>query len=927
MLNHRSLITFIISLITAQASFAFHTSVPGFDNQKIYSSIQDCNGAIWFNSDYGLHRFNGHSVETFPCNPVQGGMAYAGGHHLYLKDGGEVLDFNPFTRKENARYNIDGASLNNASCLLAEGDSLFVSFRNKIYLCQGGAVTLYSSVDKGSTVAALSRTAAGALLAGTSKGVCNVLPGKTVLILPTPSQTLAIADFHDTGKIIIGLQSGGIIIADPKTGQVTDRLSNNKGEPMIAVRSFTGSAAGDILAGAANGLYQIDSDNALTEIPVQGSYNSPVHSIMTDRDGNFWVSTHYKGLLYDNFPQGNSTSLIPFPKDIPIKHIASGNEGHIWAGADGHGLWILKDSGWYLVPGTEKIKYQGLFHFPDDETLYASDWLGKLYSYAADGTLHRTVTLPRGSSDDADNVIWTMARLESGEYILGTNDGAYLYRPESESTITRHIFHTERRITKIIPLNESMAYLTSKGVSIWSDSTSNEIIGADNCHIYDMVSDTNGMLWASTDKGIVHINADEGPVSLYSDATEILSGRTLHLIALGDSLLLGHSANEIKLINGRSGSISRFDLKSSVAADFQGCSGCIKLSDGSLCVMTGAGIIKIRQSEIFREVPFRPATIDRAAADEINLSGSRKAVLDHNHTNLSFDAATFNYSCVESGIYEYRMEGLENDWHRFNLTERIDYRRMHPGSYKFRVRSSNLPGQWCGEDSIAIRIKPAWFASLPAVILWCLIVITIIVYIIRSRFKHKLLEEKLRLQQEENERQASFFVNLSYKMRTPVNLIIGQIEQYFREFGARTRGIERLQEIYSKTKQLRGLISDYVDEETENFEKQPEEVKFLNALTGVVERHLFEKEINVKILCEELNMGKTKLSEVTRKVTGMSPGEFIEDVRLRHAAQMLLGGNYHVTEIADALGFSSVNYFGIRFKKKFGCSPSKYRGA
>ena len=56
----------------------------------------------------------------------------------------------------------------------------------------------------------------------------------------------------------------------------------------------------------------------------------------------------------------------------------------------------------------------------------------------------------------------------------------------------------------------------------------------------------------------------------------------------------------------------------------------------------------------------------------------------------------------------------------------------------------------------------------------------------------------------------------------------------------------------------------------------------------------------------------------------MSPRDFIEDIRLRHAAQMLLDGTHRVSEIADELGFSSAKYFTIRFKKRFGVPPSSY---
>ena len=78
------------------------------------------------------------------------------------------------------------------------------------------------------------------------------------------------------------------------------------------------------------------------------------------------------------------------------------------------------------------------------------------------------------------------------------------------------------------------------------------------------------------------------------------------------------------------------------------------------------------------------------------------------------------------------------------------------------------------------------------------------------------------------------------------------------------------------------------------------------------------------MLCQELHISKTALNTRLRNITGRSPREFIEDIRLRHAAQMLLDSNKLVSEIADELGFSSYRYFICRFKKHFGVTPSQF---
>ncbi len=100
--------------------------------------------------------------------------------------------------------------------------------------------------------------------------------------------------------------------------------------------------------------------------------------------------------------------------------------------------------------------------------------------------------------------------------------------------------------------------------------------------------------------------------------------------------------------------------------------------------------------------------------------------------------------------------------------------------------------------------------------------------------------------------------------------------------------------------------------------------KFLNAAIGAVERNISSSELNVALLCRELNMSKTTLTLRLKNSSGMSPRDFIEDVRLRHAARMIRDGEVRPSDIAAQLNFSTPKYFSIRFRKKFGVSPRDY---
>lgn len=185
----------------------------------------------------------------------------------------------------------------------------------------------------------------------------------------------------------------------------------------------------------------------------------------------------------------------------------------------------------------------------------------------------------------------------------------------------------------------------------------------------------------------------------------------------------------------------------------------------------------------------------------------------------------------------------------------------------------------------------------------------------------------------EDKERTAFFVDLSYQLRTPLNLIIGNLERYFRDFGIRSAGLDKIEDAYEKAKQMRSMISQYVDTQTETVGQEsdnPEafdtvkDTKFVNSVIGAVERNLYVPDLNVPLLCKEMNLGKTALCNKIRATTGMSPREFIEDIKLKTAAQMLLDGNLKVAEISDMLNFSTPKYFSQRFVLKFGVKPKEY---
>ena len=76
---------------------------------------------------------------------------------------------------------------------------------------------------------------------------------------------------------------------------------------------------------------------------------------------------------------------------------------------------------------------------------------------------------------------------------------------------------------------------------------------------------------------------------------------------------------------------------------------------------------------------------------------------------------------------------------------------------------------------------------------------------------------------------------------------------------------------------------------------------------------------------EKCNMSVSHFLSKFRDVTGMSPQNYIINLRIANAKNLLTTTNYKINEISQLVGFTDSMYFCKRFKKLEGISPSEYR--
>ena len=87
----------------------------------------------------------------------------------------------------------------------------------------------------------------------------------------------------------------------------------------------------------------------------------------------------------------------------------------------------------------------------------------------------------------------------------------------------------------------------------------------------------------------------------------------------------------------------------------------------------------------------------------------------------------------------------------------------------------------------------------------------------------------------------------------------------------------------------------------------------------------YSGEITLELLSQKAFMSVTYLSQQFKKAFGVGISEYLSDLRLDKARELLRDEQLKVAEIALRVGLSNSTYFITRFKKKYGLTPNQYR--
>ena len=98
-------------------------------------------------------------------------------------------------------------------------------------------------------------------------------------------------------------------------------------------------------------------------------------------------------------------------------------------------------------------------------------------------------------------------------------------------------------------------------------------------------------------------------------------------------------------------------------------------------------------------------------------------------------------------------------------------------------------------------------------------------------------------------------------------------------------------------------------------------------LIGSLDKHVSEPEFTMEQLGKELYMSRAQVFRKVTAITGTTPNELLQMIRMKHAARLLLSSEFNVTQVMYQVGIRNPSYFAQIFRKYHGKNPSEYKRA
>lgn len=854
------------TLSARDISFNYLSTENGLSQFSVYALHKDELGRIWMGTRDGLNVYDGNRIQYYKHDKedqssLVGNLvrAICGNDKgtLYIQTSEGLCEFDMHSEKfhtiqKGGVYNITYG----ADTLFTGGD-----WQVNYYDPQSRQLKPYCSLDVHLLIVSLLKDRDGNLWIGTRKGLYCLKKGHSVpeCVLP---QVYIYNLYQDTsGDIWISAWEDGLFhLSDSGIVNYTDGRKNGRKElSSNSVRDCCEDNQGNMWIATFNGLNKFDKKTrkftCYAPSDMAGSLsNSSVYCIINDHQGTLWVGTYFGGVNYFNpeyeiytyyRPGIHESEGLNYPV---IGCMAEDRLGNLWIATEGGGLnyydrrkkcfkWYKHKEGASNSLSHNNIK--SLYYDAQDDVLWIGthqEGMNKLDMKTDRITQYR---MPEMAGEMTSNVVLDIIPY-GRELLIASYDGVYRFNPKTEKfTLLLDLF-----CHRLFIDSQGILWIAVEGKGVFSyrfdtgqlvnykytPEAENTI--SDNI-ITSIIEDRHHNLWFSTvSSGIDVYYRETGKFENFNARNNGLGSDCVYSIT--------ESQNGKLLLTTNQG-FTIFDYYTKLFYNHNSENGfpfttlnensLYQCKDGEIFLGGVKGMISFYEKDL--DIPLKPYNIipvrlwvngnevginDETGILKSSLYDASSITLKSNHSVLSIEFAMTNYIAANKNELIYKLEGFSDEWAQTHGQKMITYTNLPAGDYTLIVKAAGANHVYQSECRLAITVLPPFYKTGWAYLLYVIATSIILFYLIKAYRDRIRLQESLKYEQQHirdveelNQSKLRFFTNISHEFRTPLTIIIGQIEMLLQGQSFSPAAYNKLLNIYKNGLQLRELISELLD--------------------------------------------------------------------------------------------------------------------